>query len=189
VNRFVETARGVVTDTKGLFAGMRREGGLGAPLLYAVIGIVVGAIFTYVWSFLGAGAWMERYGGGGGLAGLLFGTVIGVVGLFIGSGIFHVVLMLLGEARFSFETTFRVAAYTVGTTNLFNVVPFCGGLIGGLFGIYVLIIGLAEAQETPVAKAAIAVLVPVAICCVFTALAMAVFGLALGAMFGAAAGR
>jgi hypothetical protein len=187
VNRFVETARAVVTDAKGLFAGMRREGGLGAPLLYAVIGMVVGAVFTYVWSFLGVREWMAgRYGGGGGIAGIILAPVFGTIGLFIGSGIFHVMLMLLGEAKFPFETSFRVAAYTVGTTSLFNVVPFCGGIVGGLFGLYLLIVGLSEAHEIPVGKSAIAVLVPVVVCCAVVALVTLVFGIALGALFGLA---
>lgn len=187
INRFVETARGVVTDTKGLFAGMRREGGLGAPLIYAIIGLVVGAVFTYVWSFFGLAAWMGgRFGGGGGIASIILAPVLGTIGLFIGSGIVHVILSLLGDARFPFETSFRVTAYTAGTTSLFNVIPFCGGLIGGLFGLYVMILGLAEAHEIPPARSAIAVLVPVVVCCALVAILSVVFGLALGAMLGMA---
>jgi len=178
----------VVTDTKALFANMRREGGLGAPLTYGAIGLVVGAVFSYVWSFVGVGRWMG-YGGGAGLGGILLGLCFGVIGLFIGAGIFHLMLSLLGEAKFPFETTFRVTAYTSGTTSLANVVPICGGLIGALFGIYALIIGLSEAHEIPVGKSAIAVLVPIVICCALVAVVSLVFGLAVASMFGLASSR
>ena len=82
-----------------------------------------------------------------------------------------------------------MTAYTSGTTSLANVVPICGGLIGALFGIYALIIGLSEAHEIPVAKSAIAVLVPIVICCALVAVVSLVFGLAVASMFGLASSR
>ena len=59
----------------------------------------------------------------------------------------------------------RVEAYAVGTVGLFSLIPVCGGLIGGIWGLVVVIIGLAEAHEISRGTAAAAVLIPWALCC------------------------
>jgi hypothetical protein len=165
VDRFVNTVRGIVTDPKGFFQTMRREGGLGTPLLYAFVGNMIGWLMALVYQTL------TPFGGGlgeamGGFVMMMFILPVAVlVGLFLWSGLLHVVLSLLDGARQPFETTFRVVAYTSGTTSLANIVPWCGGFIGAAVAIAFTIIGLSEAHEIPVGKSAIAVLVPLVICC------------------------
>jgi hypothetical protein len=53
----------------------------------------------------------------------------------------------------------------VGSTLPLAIVPFCGGAIGGIWGMICTIIGLAQAQETSTGKAAAAVLIPLVLCC------------------------
>ncbi len=165
VDRFVNTVRHLVTDPKGFFQAMRREGGLGAPLLYAFVGNMIGWLMAIVYQTL------TPFGGGigeamGGFVVMVFVLPVAVlVGLFLWSGLLHLVLSLLGAAAQPFETTFRVVAYTSGTSSLANVVPWCGGVIGAAVSIAFSIIGLSEAHEIPIGKAAVAVLVPLVICC------------------------
>jgi hypothetical protein len=78
--------------------------------------------------------------------------------------------MLIASSKQPFETTFRVAAYTMGTTSLANLVPIVGGIAGGVWSLILLVVGSSEAHEVPVGPAAIAVLVPVVLCCVLFAL-------------------
>jgi hypothetical protein len=48
---------------------------------------------------------------------------------------------------------------------VFQVVPFCGGLIGMVWSIVVQIIGLKEMHETGGGTATAAVLLPMVLCC------------------------
>ncbi len=84
---------------------------------------------------------------------------------FIEAAIFHLMLLVVGGAEQPFETTARVVAYVTGSTALFQMVPFCGGLIGLVWSIVVLIIGLAHAHETSMGRSAAAVLLPLFLCC------------------------
>lgn len=191
VQRYVETVRAVLTDPKGFYANMRLTGGLQAPVSFALVGIGVSAVASAVYSLLPMGSGFGSYGfPGGGMAGggfvsaLVMSLVLSVVGLFIGAGIFHLMLTLLSAARQPFEATLRVVAYGAGATALIGLVPICGSIVGGLYAIYLYIVGIADVHETDMTKAAIAVLTPAVVCCVLFAL---LWGTIAALIFGAAA--
>jgi hypothetical protein len=113
--------------------------------------------------------------------------------LFIGAAILHLCLMLVGGAKRSFETTFRVVSYAVGSTNPIAIIPFCGGAVamiipfcGGavamIWNIVLECIGLAKAHETTSGKAVLAVFLPLIVCCGGLIL-LSAFGL-FGALIG-----
>jgi len=199
LQRFIDTMKGVLVDPMNTFANVRREGGLQSPLFYYLIGALVAIVGAILWHFLGFGAGMMGMPGGrGAMAGAAMGLgflVIGLpicytIGIFLGSLILHFLLMLFGGQKFPYETTFRATAYAHGSALPLAFIPFCGGVIGSIWGIVVLIIGLAQMQETTIGKSAAAVLVPIVICCglafVFMATIMTMFGLAAaGAAHGA----
>lgn len=164
LQRFIDTTKAVLLDPTNTFATMRREGGLQNPLMYYIVGAVIACVATIFWHTLGLTPG-GRGAAGGGIAFLIFMPVIYLLSVFIGSGIYHVLLGLLGGRNYPFETTFRVVAYAAGATFPFAIVPFCGSAIGGLWGMICMIVGLAQAQETSTGKAAAAVLIPVVICC------------------------
>jgi hypothetical protein len=190
VQRFIDTAKGALLDTAPAFRNMRREGGLQNPLVYYLIGGLLSVIVQVVWQTIGIVP-MGGYGGyaGSGLvAGLLLGACAVVIGIFIGSGIIHLMLMLLGGQNQPFETTFRTICYAQGSAAPIGAVPFCGGIISALWGLYAIIVGLSETQEISVGKAAAAVLIPAVVCCLLLAVLVAAIGMAaLG--LGAAMGR
>jgi hypothetical protein len=165
VQKFIDTAKAVLMDPTNTFATMKREGGLQNPLIYYVIGAVLASVGTILWQSIGMGMPMGRGGAAFGLGFLIFIPVLYLLCVFIASGIYHVVLGLLGGRNFPYETTFRVVAYAVGSSLPLAIVPFCGGTIGGIWGLICTIIGLAQAQETSMGKAAGAVLIPVVLCC------------------------
>lgn len=191
--RYIDTARGALLDPNSFFATMRRQGGLGAPLTYGMLGMVVGIIGSFAVQLampFGAIPGMPGMASpadvGGLLVGLVMAPVIAICALFIGSGIIHLVLSLFGGATHGYETTFRVLAYTNGSTGPLSIIPVCGGLIGAVWGIVVMILGLAKAQETSTGKAAAAVLIPIGLCCVLAVIfAAAVFAF-IAAAFSAA---
>jgi hypothetical protein len=182
VQRFIDTAKAVLMEPAVFFRSMRREGGLGPPLIYAIIGVLIGSIGSYFGRVIVP---FGSYGMGRGfVAGLIMVPIFSMIGLFIGSGILHVLLMLIASTKQPFETTFRVVAYTSGSTSPINIIPIIGGVISGIWGLVVLILGSAEAHEVSQGKAAVAVLLPAVICC---ALAFILGGAILALIFGAAA--
>ena len=96
---------------------------------------------------------------------ILLIPVLVILGMFIASGIIHLCLMIVGGARKSFETTFRVVCFSSGSTSLLSMIPFCGGMISAVWNIVVEIIGLARSHEIDTGKAALAVLLPIIVCC------------------------
>jgi hypothetical protein len=106
-----------------------------------------------------------------------------VIGLFIGSGIVHLCLMIVGGANQPFETTFRVVAFSQGSAGPLQIVPLCGGLISGVWALVCNCIGLARAHETDTGRAVLAVFLPLIVCCGGLLLILFMFG-AMGAWTG-----
>lgn len=194
----VETTREVLARPGSFFRAMPVTGGLGSPLLYAVligwIGLVATAFYqalfrSVVGSSLGAlGSerpelaallgWVEGWAGF--VAQAVFGGVFVVIGVFVAAGILHLFLLLLGGARRDFEATFRVVSFSQATSILF-LVPFCGQPIGGVWCLVLYVLGLAEAHGIGHGKAAAAVLLPIVlVCCCCAALAFVFAGAIAG---------
>jgi len=173
-NAFIETLQMVLGKPVVAFTAMKREGGLGEPLLYAVIGGTFGGVFavTYNFALRSFGSFGDRHGamehlfGGIGWIFLLILTPLFVaIGMFVVSAILHVCLMIVKGAKQSFETTLRVVCFAEGSVSPLLVIPFCGGVITGIWKIVLYCIGLARAHETETVRAVIAVLLPLIVCC------------------------
>ena len=172
---FFDTLVMVLTKPAEAFTAMKREGGLGEPLIYAVIGGSIGGVIYFLYNFLLSSA--QLFGShenpimqmmGGGIRPLFFIILVPLfitIGTFIGSGIFHLFLMIVGGAKQPFETTFRVVCFAGGSANPLLVIPICGGLIGGIWKIVLYCIGFARAHETDTGRAVLAVVLPVIVCC------------------------
>jgi hypothetical protein len=96
---------------------------------------------------------------------LIFAPLLIAIGVFINAAILHVCLMLVGGARQSFETTFRVVCFSGGSVSPLMIVPLCGAFIVGIWGIVLRCIGLARAHETDTGRAVLAVFLPLIVCC------------------------
>jgi hypothetical protein len=174
-NAFVETLVMVLTKPGEAFAVMKREGGLGEPLIYALIGGCLGGIVSLLFSMglQSVGFFADRHDMFGAMAGMGAGSaafivlipLFVVIGLFIGSAIVHLCLMIVGGANQSFETTFRVLAFSQGSTGPLQMIPVCGGLISGVWALVCSCIGLARAHDTDTGRAVLAVFLPLIVCC------------------------
>jgi hypothetical protein len=190
----VETTRQVLATPGEFFRTMPRGGGIGSPLLYALIvsyiGLVAATLYNAVFNAvlgptfanLGAGRpELERYAallrGGPGtiLANLILGPVVVVALLFVGAGLVHLMLLLVGGARHPFETTFRVMGY-LHATSILNLVPIVGSLIGIAYWVVLAVIGLSAGHGISEGRAAFALFLQVFLVCCCC-------GLALGAVF------
>ncbi len=202
VPAFVETTRQVLTGPTDFFRRMPVAGGLGGPLLYAVIagwlGLVAAALYQSIWvSIVGPSvlpfgiereefarvlAFMESWAGL--VAQIVFGGISITIGVFITSGILHLMLLVLGGGQKTFEATFRAVCFAQAPMILFVIpvflVPGCG-LVVGLWSVVLYVIGLAEAHQVGYGRAVAAVLLPlVALCCCCAGFAFTLAGAIAG---------
>ncbi len=192
VAAFFETMKMVLLNPSAAFTAMKPEGGLGDPLIFALIGGSVGCFFYFLFSiFMSSLGVMSDRNALAGLLGLGVGTIfvfifipifVGIAA-FIGSGILHLCLMLVGGARRTFETTFRVVCFSLGSTYPLLIIPICGGFVSGIWCAVAECIGLARAHPTTTGRAILAVILPIVICCGGGFLLAIMFGL-LGALTG-----
>jgi hypothetical protein len=194
----VETTRQVLTAPTAFFRAMPVTGGIGSPLLYAVIagwiGLAAAAFYQAIWvSIVGSSSlpfgldhgemsflldWLSSWAGL--IAQVVFGGVSVVITVFVASGILHLMLLMLGGARGGFEATFRVVCFSQATALLLLIplflIPFCG-LVGVVWCLALYVIGLAQAHQIGYGQSLAAVLLPlVAVCCCCAGLALTFAG-------------
>ncbi len=202
----VETVKAVLMTPGAAFAGMKRTGGLGSPILFWLLtgGIAVAVSQVYGLLFQGA---MTGIGAAQGAQNpqaatiMAFQTAIGGFGIiiapalylvyiFLYAGLSHLCLMMVKGANHDFETTFRTYCFAVGSAGVISLVPICGGIVGGVWGLVAYCIGLAKAHDTTGGKGAAGALLPMLACCVLVAGIFAVIAVSIGAAASAAgAGR
>ncbi len=200
---FFETAKLFITAPEQAWRLTRETGDYMRPLLFALIVGWVGAIFNAVWGTI-FGAGMLRMlppqvlgrlgplgvGGGGFVASIIIAPILIALGLFIGSAIFHVSFMIVGALRGSksqFEGTFRVVSYS-SIAHIALVIPFLGGLVALVWRIYLMMLGVQQLHKTTQNKALMGILLPLLLCCVCAAVAVALAGV-LGVAAARAFGR
>ena len=168
---FIDTARGALTDPVASFAQMRREGGLGPPLIYYIIGMLIGMIGSMLWSVIGFGGMGMPFGGPSA------GEAMGGMAL----------IVIIADLR-DHRPVHRLADHPLRAralrrteVSVRNHVPHDGlrVRVGAAdrdrpvlrrhdrrhLGPVVAIMGLAQMQETTTGKAAAAVLTPMVLCC------------------------
>ncbi len=160
VQTFIATVQAAVLRPVDFFRGILRQGDLINPLIFAIICYEVSAILGGLLRLVGIGATNQGFGGF--LAGIILAPIVAVIGLFIGAGILHLLVMLIvGSRNSGFEATLRVVAYSA-VTSLVSWIPIIGGLLS-LYGIYLGIVGVREIHNTTTGKAALVVLIPAAV--------------------------
>jgi hypothetical protein len=169
--------------------------GIGRPFFYAlimawiemIVGFAYWAVFQFPFFMAGMPELREELGLAAAEASiiLVIGGAIFVlmpvllaIGLAIHSCILHLMLLILGEGRGGFETTVRLLCYS-HTADLGNIIPLCGGLISLVWFVVLQVIGVAQGHRCSYGKAALAVLLPILICCACAAVLATVFGAAI----------
>ncbi len=183
VQSFISTVQRVVLQSVDFYRGIQRQGDFVNPLIFAIICYEVSAILGGIIA-LALGA----QGFGGFLISIIVAPIGAAIGLFIGAGIFHLLVMLIvGSPNAGYEGTFRVGAY-VAVTQLvawLSAIPILGVLVGILvffYSIFLGILGIREVHSTTTGKAALVVLIPVV---VIGGLIFLIVGAALFAIFAA----
>jgi DNA-directed RNA polymerase subunit RPC12/RpoP len=178
---FWQTVKLAYINAVEFYTNMRREGGFGPPIGFAVVATMLGAfvyLIVHVPFAVLSGALADPNVGAtemavGSLccfAMLPFGVVTFILAT---AGLHHLMLVLLGGTDFSFETTFRVIAYSVGNAGLLVMVPACGQYLFWIPHLVFSILGLIYCHEASPWKAAGAVLVPPTLCLGFCTVGVA----------------
>jgi hypothetical protein len=171
LNGLYLTVKDVLLTPRTFFHRMPTQVGLAQPLYFALVLGVVAAFFGWMWSLAGSSLQMfvaedlEEIVKGPlySFLAFLFSPVTVAVLVFIKAGLIHLVLMLVGGNKLGFEATFRVAAYGEAASIL-ALIPFCGGVIGVLWSLFITIVGLYSIHETDPWRAVVAVVAPMAVC-------------------------
>ena len=173
VQTFIATVQAVVLRPVDFFRGILKQGDFINPLIFAIICYEVAAILGGLLRLVGIGATEQGFGGF--IASIVLAPIFAAIGLFIGAGILHLLVMLIvGSRNSGFEATFRVGAYAA-VTSLVSWIPFIGGILA-LYGIYLGIVGIREMHNTTTGKAALVVLIPVAVLLIIAVLLAIVIG-------------
>ncbi len=174
---FWATTKHVLFKPGDFFTSMPISGGQKAPLIFGVVWGSFGTILSLFWQavimMLGMGAFLSQMGEldpalagalpmtymvGGLVAIMVLAPVLTVIGLYIGSAIIHVLLLIVRGGGGGFEATFRVLAYST-STQICNIVPYLGGFVAGIWALVLMIMGLPKAHNTGVGRVLIAILV------------------------------
>lgn len=179
VGSFIATVRGVVLSPVQFFRGIRTSGDFVGPMVFAlicsVISGILGAFISLISNLIfgnGAGAAV-----GGFFSTLFLTPIFTLIGLFIGAGIYHLLVMLLVRPNAGFEGSFRVVAYS-SVVQLVSWVP----IIGGLLSLYIIVLdifGMREVHGTTTGRAVAVILIPVAVLFVIVLAFAALLGAAL----------
>lgn len=143
----VRTALQVLSDPRGFFSEMPREGGFEEPLLFAGIALAATALVRALLSLAGLSF-------GGFLAALILTPVFAALGLAVGA----FVLLLLSRAlggEASFESSLRIVAYAGAILPIQAVsqaVPYAH-LLASAYGMYIAIVAVIAVHRVPEAKA------------------------------------
>jgi len=177
-----QTFKAVLFSPEKLFKSMIFTGGIKEPLAYGLLLGSMGTMFGFFWQFLIIGGSLRSIDQG--LTGqlpmgfifliiMLISPIFVSLTIFFTSGIIHLMLLIVGGGRNGFEATFRVISYSQATQVL-GLIPFIGGMIGGVWLAIVQFIGLRAIHEISYLKMVIAFLIPVVILILILAMAISI---------------
>ena len=162
------TIKMLLFNPAAFFDRMPPHGPTGPALKFALLVGSVGFIFYLLWIFLismaGAGFSGELkevpliFVAGGFLVLAALTPLFMLIGLYIGAFFLHLFLMIARGANNGFSATLRVLAYSTASY-MFNIVPFLGAMVCGVWMLVIMIIGLPKAHQTGVGRVVIAIFV------------------------------
>lgn len=127
---------------KAYFTGMETSGGVGEPVIKALIYGIIAGIFILIWSFLDViGITTGAFSGNVGVVGF-FTTIIGaVIGVFI-AGLIIMILSYICSGNRNYEANLRAAASIMVILPVSAILGFFGGISYELGAIITLLVHL-----------------------------------------------
>ena len=166
-----KTFKAVLFSPVEIFSTMTYKGGIKEPLAFGLLLGSIGGMFGFFWQFLvmsgGLLAIDHEIMSHFTISLIFFGIAIVfplfvTIAIFVASAILHLLMLIVRGGKNGFEATFRVVSYSQAS-QIWGLIPFIGGLIGGLWILVVQIIGLREIHETSYLRVILALLIPLAL--------------------------
>jgi hypothetical protein len=173
---FFNTIREVLFEPGPTFSRLPITGQLMRPTTFYLMLLAIQAALGYVFyavyiPFLLSSGEVQRSGVSVGLVemilpfGVLLAVAMNVCFNFALAGIYHLILLMLGGAGKGYEATYKVVTYS-NAAWLLAFVPCIGSIAAIVFFFIASIIGLQKAHAIEIWKAAVAMLLPFALCCI-----------------------
>ena len=167
VQSFVATVRNLATRPVAFFRSMRRQGDLINPLIFSLIcweiAAILGGILSILASVAGIGVRTVGESISAFVLSLVFTRILAAIFVFVGAAILHLlVILIIRPVNTGFETTFRVVSYS-WVAQLIYWIPVLGWIVGAVLWTILAIFGVREGHATTTGKAALVVLIPVAV--------------------------
>lgn len=184
VNSFVRTVREILFNPVGFFRGLPHQSGFVNPLVFALICSVIAAVLGGILGVLLAIVGLAPQSVVSAIGSLFLSIILlpigTAIGSFVGAGIYHLLVLLLVKPNSGFEATYRVVAYSsvIQLVSWLSAIPLLGLLVAlavSVFGIILGVLGVREMHATTTGKAALVVLIPVAVLLVLALLLGTVF--------------
>ncbi|MEP7028076.1 MAG: YIP1 family protein [Candidatus Eisenbacteria bacterium] len=196
-SRLVATIQLLFTRPREAFASVPLDGDLLKPFVFALVVGSIGFSLNLLWEGLVRGAMHDLMARTGGTPRFelplvaipfmaLFSPALVALAVVCTAAIDHLFLLIVGGAKRGFGATTRAVCYGFAA-QLLLALPFCGGFFAGIAGLVFSIVGFSAVHRISVAQAALAVLLPVLLCCACIALALVTYGTAFLGSFGSGA--
>jgi len=125
--KFFEDSKKTLLSPKEYFSTMETTGGIGEPIVKALIYGAIAGIFALIWSLLNLSAASGWFGGGVGFVALIWSIIAAVIGVFIG-GVIVLIISSISKGNTEFEPSMRVAAALMVVMPLSAFFGFLGGI-------------------------------------------------------------
>ncbi len=184
------TIKGVMFAAPTFFKGLRVGNGFVRPLVFYILIMELEALSQYLWHTMGVGFMTDIEGLPESEAGIAAGVGMGMLllltpllaaaSLYLASGFFHLVLMIVRAESRGFEGTFRAVAYG-SAPMILTVFPMVGTLAGSLWALVVTAIALKCIHRATYTQVVMAMLLQLALIVLLVA---AIFMAGMGAGVG-----
>jgi hypothetical protein len=160
------TVKQVMLTPAEFFGGLNSGEGFGRPTAFYLLIMEVPALALVFWLMSGLMPQSQGDAGGlfhvgltgvGSLTFLLVFPVFMLINLFVSSGLYHLLLIALGEGSAGYEGTFRVVCYSAAPMIL-ALVPVFGMWVGGIWQLVCIFFGFRFVHDMNAVKAALPII-------------------------------
>ena len=194
LSRLTDTVRLLFSGPRAAFDRMPLDSDLLKPFVFAILVGTLGTVFSMLYESLFRGL----------IRGMMpnateygryqipivfvpfiamFSPALVAVGVVIAAAINHVFLLLVGGAKRGFGATLRTVCYAEAAQVL-QLLPGCGSLLTLVAWIVFMVVGLSSAHRISNGRAAVAIILPLILCCVCIAICVFTLGAAYFSHFG-----
>ena len=160
LTKIIADSKKVLLSPKEYFSSMPTEGGIGEPILKALVYGVVAGIFSLLWSILNISGFTGGiFGGAVGIMAFLGSVIWAIIGVFIGA-VIVLIISAIAKGNNDFEANMRVAASVMVIMPINAFLGFTAAISGNfgafitllvnLYAVYILYFGITQAMKAEI---------------------------------------